>query len=86
MIQERCLNIVWKKMKATEEPIPSTQWVSWIAATATAASILVSFVFSNFVTKAEAETLRSKVAELQEQLNRRLERIEDKIDRIPTSK
>lgn len=50
-----------------------TTWVYWLGATITAAMMLTSFAYSNFQTKTEAAVLKND-------LERRLERIEGKID------
>lgn len=55
--------------------IKQSQWISWLAATATATVILVSFVYQTFSTKSEANEIKNG-------LERRLDRIESKIDRI----
>lgn len=61
------------------------QWIQWIIATATAAAILVSFAYTNFATKADAEHIDKKVVSIYEMLDHRLERIENKIDRLSSN-
>lgn len=53
--------------------ISEKQWISWLVATATAAIVLVSFVYTTFATKSEASEARND-------LEKRLDRLEQKID------
>lgn len=50
-------------------------WVGWISATAVAAATLVGFAYNNFTTKVEQTSY-------QESLEKRLDRLETKIDKI----
>lgn len=56
-------------------PISIEIVLAWLGATAVAASVLVSFAYSNFSTKAEA-------TEHKESIEKRLDRMEVKIDSI----
>lgn len=49
--------------------------VAWLGATAVAASVLVSFAYSNFTTKVET-------TENKESIEKRLDKLESKIDSI----
>lgn len=51
------------------------QWVQWIGATGAAAASGIIFLFTTFDTKAGTK-------EFKDEIMRRLERIEDKIDHI----
>lgn len=53
-------------------------WIAWIAATLTAALTLSAFAFNSFELKEDARQKK-------EDLIKRLERIEDKIDRIKSA-
>lgn len=66
-------------MRASEETIGVAQWIGWIIATATAAFTLVVFIYSNFTTKSEATLY-------QDDLSKRLDRIESKIDKLMMKK
>ena len=55
--------------------IPTVQWVQWLSATVVAAAVLVSFMYTNFATKAEADIQRFSI-------EKRLDRLEQKIDQL----
>lgn len=50
-------------------------WVGWISATAVGAATLVGFAYNNFTTKVEQTSY-------QESLEKRLDRLETKIDKL----
>lgn len=56
----------------------ATQWIYWIGATLTASMTVVIFFYSTFQTKSEANDNKMD-------LYRRLERIENKIDRLSSN-
>lgn len=66
----------------TRDEIPATQWIAWVGATGTACLLLSTFIFTNFQTKAEAKASQDSVQGWMQSIERRLERIEEKLDKM----
>lgn len=63
-------------------PFGAAQWIAWLGATAIAATGLTVFAYREFATKAEAKESAEAQSTGISQLDRRLDRIEGKVDRI----
>jgi hypothetical protein len=65
-------------------------WLPWMGATVIAALSMSAFVFKNFETKEDAkdknQSLERNLVDRSERLEKRLDRIEDKIDLMLKSK
>ena len=63
-------------------PFKLTQWITWLSAILVAAVGLTSFLFVNFTTKASFDEAKQEKERFDEQLIKRLDRIEDKLDQL----
>lgn len=63
-------------------PISFDIWIAWIAATGVAVAGITVFFYMNFQTKDAFADYRNERSRQDESLIKRLDRIEDKIDRL----
>jgi hypothetical protein len=69
----------------TWNPLSIEQWVAWLGATSIAAVSMTVFFYSNFETKSETQAYHDSEIRFHEQLEKRLDRIENKLDLILTN-
>ena len=63
-------------------PFTVNQWVAWIASTCIGVAGITSFFYINFETRDAFAEYREEQDRKQEEVSKRLDRIEDKIDRL----
>lgn len=67
-------------------PLSIEQWVAWLGATVVAAVGITSFFYVNFETKDAFAEYKQEQEQIQQDLFKRLYRIEDKIDLLLSRK
>lgn len=67
--------------KSSWNPFPMRIWLAWMGATMSAAVVIVIFLYQNFQTKDAFSEYKQEQYRFETDLVKRLERIEDKIDR-----
>lgn len=68
-------NIVWN-------PLTIDQWIAWLAATVVAGISMTVFFYTTFKTNSSFEEYKESETLLYQEQNARLERIENKLDRL----
>jgi len=63
-------------------PFSIDQWVAWLGATMVGVAGITVFFYVNFETKDAFAEYKSEQIRIQDELFKRLDRIEDKIDRL----
>lgn len=61
-------------------PFSMEQWVAWVAATSIGVAGITSFFYVNFETKSSAAEYKDDQNRFQEDVFKRINRLEDKID------
>lgn len=79
--------------KRSWNPFSVVQWIAWLGATLAAGIMAMIFIYSTFQTKSDAAQsrdsqqsgmgdLKANVGELKEDMVHRMDRIENKVDRL----
>ena len=66
----------------TWNPFSIEQWIAWCVATGIGVAGITTFFYMNFQTKDSFNEYKEGQIDFQESLERRLDRMEDKIDRL----
>jgi peptidoglycan hydrolase CwlO-like protein len=72
------------KTQTKWSPLTVDQWVTWLGATVVAGITITIFFYTNFETKAETQEYKNNQEKYYQILERRLDRIEGKLDQLLT--
>lgn len=68
--------------KKVWNPFSVDLWIAWIAATGVGVATMTTFIYSNFETKESFSEYRQSQTVSQEEMIKRLDRIETKLDQM----
>lgn len=60
----------------------TTQWISWIAATVSAAVVLTAFAYQNFETKEDSKEKKQDIMEAIRSMDQKVDKLDRKVDKI----
>lgn len=63
-------------------PFTTELWIAWLGATAVGVAGMVTFLYLNFETKDSFAQYKEQQVEMQAEVVKRLDRLEDKIDTL----
>lgn len=67
------------------KPIPTEQWIAWMIGFITLTGTIVVFFYVNFISRTHFEEYKQGQSLLSQSLEKRLERMEDKLDQLLTN-
>jgi hypothetical protein len=70
------------KDSKTWNPFSTEIWIAWLGATAVGVAGMTTFLYFNFETKDSFADYKQNQSQTQEEIIKRLDRMEDKIDRL----
>lgn len=71
-------------VKKEWNPFTLEQWLSWLGATVIAAVSMMGFLYGHFQTRENFDVYKDNQKEFQAALDKRLDRMENKLDQLMT--